>query len=450
MAFPKVILAILEVAFAAWVIFRQFLTADSSSSPSVVFRRDKGHESAVAKPNAETINYVNDMRDRSPLQRASSGIENHQVYSTKELNELAAEPKKHLPSCAGRTGGGWGIDASGRTAWQREPPSSPCSWSVPLEFCPASKHEEIPPHLLQSLAPLSGLTITLLGDSTTRELQRDLAACFQSARLTTRGEPLDAFIRIPLHAPLRLRYSHATFIRSLLDSNITSLACGLKALEGSSGLSPALAEVNSLLLRAALSSKASFAGHIGDFLILGPGAWNLQRDHQGNTQPNGGHAKHYSVTRLLQDAADEVTELARFISNIEPSSWGEELRKRILWREVTALEWVPSENHPGRRPAVVNASNAHATEVLATVAGVPSLRLFQYSAWADPSRWKSTAQFGPNRFTRDGIHLARMTQPLIFRELLSALVDAAPSRLREGEEDEGVYGSQNCGLPAKH
>jgi len=103
---------------------------------------------------------------------------------------------------------------------------------------------------------------------------------------------------------------------------------------------------------------------------------------------------------------------------------------------MNGVEAIPFGNDGSRSTVNVAAFNEHAAGVMARL-GVRVLRVFKYTAWADPAEWPGMTQAGRHELTSDGTHAEGSTQSkLMARELLSELAARPPgslAHLRAGE-----------------
>ena len=367
------------------------------------------------------------------ISECSSASESGQKGHDKQvsLSKPAAGSKPWLlPFCHGRTRGGLHKGDQLRTEWTDEPTVPPCEWLSPLPTCyDARERPVVDPALLAALAPLAGLAIHFVGDSTMREFRQDLGQCLNATKHGWGGPPLDYLLTLPqapAAGPLRLRHENNGFVRTLLGANMLSLPCASHAWE-KGGMKDRDAEANSIPLRRALTSRGAFATYVGDALVFGGGLWNLGRDNAWNTQDNLGHPKFNSSQEVVDDLVAEVEEVAGFIRNNVSEPWRSELVSRLWWKEVSAVEYLPYTNHHARSHESIKRANREAEAIWAPL-GVRMLRVYRYSAWLDDAK-NNISQ--PNvLLTRDGTHLHSSLHTPMFRELFSSLLETPPTSLR--------------------
>ena len=350
-----------------------------------------------------------------------------QLTTVSSTTPSTANTVATLSSCVGVPGlGQWRRDPAqhGAPVW-REGRYTPncttlhcvpnCTWSVDLRIDWTTFNlcnpGEIPSKAWKPLlAPLAGRTISFVGDSTSRELHAFLGSC---TGIPVR-ETEDAVIAVDGGAPVVLRYLPNSFVRSLLRAKVGPRNC-------SDPRRPGVQSMRWIYLREALSNSSVFSEYVGDFLIVGSGLWNFQRDYASNTQDNEGHERYASLDDLLHSFVSEVEALIAHVLSL-PAPWLNELKRRMWWREMTSFEHS-NVIHPGRTSAMIARGNA-AADALWAAAGFRVLKLFQYSVFADASEPTSEA-LKVEVFTRDGTHLNPFVYPVLLRELLSAVVDDA-------------------------
>ena len=313
-------------------------------------------------------------------------------------------------SCTGVPGlGQW----QSQQVWVESPAQASCNWSVPLPSGACHNSALIP---WATLRPLSNKTYTFIGDSTTRELRADLWRCLAGWNSAPPDQGVDGVVALPPAAgggTLTLRYFQNWWVRSLLDTPLPPR--GVSSDEGEK-------RGSRLSLREALRNASAYQRFIGDGIIVGAGFWHM-RD-VNSTHDNGGHERYPSLDGVIANYVMEIDGLAAEIGAL-PSPFAYQLRHggMLWWRETTSMEWVDGYGGGGfRAPVVMDRINAAAHAAWGR-AGVPLLHVHQYGEFANETlaAGSRVAQI----FTRDGTHLHDFVHFKIFREVLSALVDAA-------------------------